>query len=128
MADELFPKQQGEYLMGEDSVDMRMEVDAVAEGLDHSHHSWHDLKACGCVQEFHKCAHRRETKRIEEPLEIIEEHPVENRVFRMTLAVDPCHGREDDSQNGPDYGRRPCTPDVPGMIESANLSKNVNKR
>ena len=60
--------------------------------------------------------------------EIIEEHPVENRVFRMTLAVDPCHGREDDSQNGPDYGRRPCTPDVPGMIESANLSKNVNKR
>jgi len=51
--------------MGEDLVDMRMEVDAVAEGLDHSHHSWHDLKACGCVQEFHKCAHRRETKRID---------------------------------------------------------------
>ena len=28
-----------------------------------------------------------------EPLEIIKEHPVKHRVFRMTLAVDPCHGR-----------------------------------
>ena len=32
-----------------------------------------------------------------EPLKIIKEHPVKHRVFRMTLAVDPCHGREDDS-------------------------------
>jgi len=35
------------------------------------------------------------------PLEIIKEHPVKHRVFRMTLAVDPCHGREDDSRNRP---------------------------
>ena len=32
-----------------------------------------------------------------EALKIIKEHPVKYRVFRMTLAVDPCHGREDDS-------------------------------
>jgi len=31
------------------------------------------------------------------PLEIIKEYPVKHRVFRMTLAVDPCHGREEDS-------------------------------
>jgi hypothetical protein len=36
-----------------------------------------------------------------EPLEIIKEHPVKHCVFRMTLAVNPCQGREDDSQNGP---------------------------
>ncbi len=36
-----------------------------------------------------------------EPFEIIKEHPVKHRVFRMTLAVDPCHGREDDSRNRP---------------------------
>ena len=32
-----------------------------------------------------------------EPLKIIKEYPIKNRVFRMMLAVDPCHGREDDS-------------------------------
>jgi hypothetical protein len=37
----------------------------------------------------------------EEPLKIVKEYPVKHRVFRMTLAIDPCHGREDDSQNGP---------------------------
>jgi len=39
-----------------------------------------------------------------------------------------CHGRGDDSRNGPDCGKRPCSPDVPGMHESANLLKSVNKR
>jgi len=28
-----------------------------------------------------------------EQLEIIEEHPIKHRVFRMALSVDPCHGR-----------------------------------
>ncbi len=91
-ADELFPEQQREDLMGEDflddlvmetrdtvkstirgcasfgnqDMDMGMEVDAVTESLDHGHHSRHKLKTCGCVQEFHKCSHRRETERIEE--------------------------------------------------------------
>ncbi len=32
-----------------------------------------------------------------EQLEIVKKHPVKHRVLRMTLAVDPCHGREDDS-------------------------------
>jgi hypothetical protein len=32
-----------------------------------------------------------------EPFEIIKEHPVKHRMFWMMLAVDPCHGREDDS-------------------------------
>jgi tetratricopeptide (TPR) repeat protein len=89
--DELFPKQEGEDLMGEDfldelvmettdmvkgtirgcasfghqTVNVRMEIDAIAEGLDHGHHCRHKLKACSCLQEFHKCAHRRETERIE---------------------------------------------------------------
>jgi hypothetical protein len=228
-ADELFPQQQREDLVGEDSldnlvtettdmvkstirgcasfghqtVDMRMEVDAVAESLDHGHHSWHKLKTRGCVEKFHKCSHHRETERIEElsleteektqhlgnseddlpvgdiqekflphplaplltafgmaggtesaclagkyqevlfsavgtpdtgksahriaavqvlldhildhrtevpvlffetgliftkePLEIVKKHPAKHRVFWMTLAVDPCHSREDDS-------------------------------
>ncbi len=91
-ADELFPQQQGKDLMGEDllecllmettdtvkstirgcasfghqDMDMRMEVDAIAESVNYSHYPWHELKACGCVQEFHKCTHRRETERIEE--------------------------------------------------------------
>jgi hypothetical protein len=47
-------------------MDMRMEIDAVTEGLDHGHHSRHELKTCGCVQESHKCTHRAETERIEE--------------------------------------------------------------
>jgi hypothetical protein len=80
MTDELFPKQEGEDLMGEDfldelvmettdmvkgtirgcasfghqTVNVRMEIDAIAEGLDHGHHCRHKLKACSCVQEFHK--------------------------------------------------------------------------
>jgi len=75
-ADELFPQEHGEDLMGEDflddlvmettdmvkstiqgcasfghqDVDMGMEVDAAAEGLDHGHHSRHKLKTCGCAQ------------------------------------------------------------------------------
>jgi hypothetical protein len=28
-----------------------------------------------------------------EPIKIKKEHPVKHRVFRMTLTVDPCHGR-----------------------------------
>ncbi len=38
---------------------------------------------------------------LKEPLEIIKEHPVKNRVFRMTLAIDPCHGKDRDSRKGP---------------------------
>ncbi|MCK4805466.1 MAG: hypothetical protein KAT88_12940, partial [Spirochaetes bacterium] len=34
-------------------------------------------------------------------LEIVKKHPIKNSVFWMTLSVHPCHGREDDSQNGP---------------------------
>jgi hypothetical protein len=29
----------------------------------------------------------------EEQLEIVKKHPVKHRLFRMTLAVDPCHSR-----------------------------------
>ena len=95
-ADELFPQQQGEDLMGEDlldepvmeagdmvkstirgcasfgnqDMDIGMEVDALAEGLYHGHQSRHKLKACGSVQEFYKCTHCREAERVEElPLE-----------------------------------------------------------
>jgi hypothetical protein len=72
-ADEFFPQKQGENLMGEDfldhlvmvardtvesaiwrcasfghqDMDIGMEVDTVAESLDHSYHSWYKLKACG---------------------------------------------------------------------------------
>jgi hypothetical protein len=35
------------------------------------------------------------------PLEIIKEHPKENRMFQMALAVDTCHGRENYPRNGP---------------------------
>jgi len=71
-ADELFPKQQGEDLMGEDladalimeagdmvegaiwgcaplccqDMDVGMEIDTISESLDHRHHSWHELMAC----------------------------------------------------------------------------------
>ena len=69
-ADEFFPKQQGEDLMGKDFLDnlvmettdtvegtirgcapfgnqymdMGMEIDAITEGLDHNHHSWHEIR------------------------------------------------------------------------------------
>ena len=29
----------------------------VTKSVDHGHHSWHELKISGCVQEFHKCMH-----------------------------------------------------------------------
>jgi hypothetical protein len=51
---------------GNQYMDMRMEVDAITESLDHGHYSRHKLKARGCVQEFYKCTHRRETEIIEE--------------------------------------------------------------
>jgi hypothetical protein len=249
-ADELFPEKQREDLVGEDildnlvmettnmvegtirgcasfchqTVNVRMEIDAVSKGLDHGHYSRHKLKACGCVQEFHKCAHRRETEIIEElsleteektqhlgngednltvkdiqekfiphpfapflpafgvtrrtesaclagkhqeplfptvrapdsgkathriaaveitldhlldyrteiavlllepilifskePLKIIKEHPIEYSMFRMTLAIDPCHGREDDSRNGPGSRKEPQRPNTPGMLQA----------
>jgi len=80
-ADELFPEKQGEDLMGKDfldslvmemadtmdkstirgcapfgnqDMDMRMEVDATTEGLDHGHDSRHDFNAGGYVQKFYK--------------------------------------------------------------------------
>jgi hypothetical protein len=52
--------------LGHQDMNVWMEVDAVTEGLDHGHHSRHDLKTCGCVQEFHKCSYSRETERVEE--------------------------------------------------------------
>ncbi len=47
-------------------MDVRMKIDAISEGLDHGHYSRHKLKACGCVQESHKCMHRTEAEIIEE--------------------------------------------------------------
>jgi len=52
------------------------------------------------------------------PVEIIKEHPIKNRVFWMTLAVDPWHSREDDSRNGPGSRKEPQRPDTPGMLQS----------
>jgi len=43
---------------------------------------------------------------------------IENRMFWMTLAVDPWHSREDDSQNGPGSRNEPQRPDSPGMLPS----------
>jgi len=34
---------------------------------------------------------------MKELLKVMKKHPIKNRVFRMTLAIDSCHGREDDS-------------------------------
>jgi hypothetical protein len=53
-----------------------------------------------------------------ELLKIIKEHSIENRVFRMTLAVNPCHGSRDDSRNGPGSRKEPQRPDTPGMLQS----------
>jgi len=53
-----------------------------------------------------------------EPLEIIKEHPIKNRVFWMTLAVDSWHSREDDSRNGPGSRKEPQRPDTPGVLQS----------
>jgi hypothetical protein len=58
----------------------------------------------------------------------LKEYPIKSRALRMTLVIDLCHDRDVDSRNGPDCRKRPCGPDVPGMIESAYLLKNVNKR
>jgi len=59
---------------------------------------------------------------------IMEEDAVKNCAFRMTLAIDPAHGRKDDSRNGPDCGKRPCSPGVPELYAPENLLKSVNKR
>ena len=53
-----------------------------------------------------------------ELLKIIKEHSIENRVFRMTLTVDPYHGSRDDSRNGPGSRKEPQRPDTPGMLQS----------
>jgi len=76
--DVLFPKQQGEDLMGEDladalimeagdmvegaiwvcaplncqDMDVGVEIDSIPEGLDQSHHSWHQLPFCNELQVF----------------------------------------------------------------------------
>ena len=34
---------------GHQNMDMRMEIDAISEGLNHRHQSRHELKACGCM-------------------------------------------------------------------------------
>jgi len=52
-----------------------------------------------------------------EQLEIVKKYPVKHRVLRMTLAVDPCHGREDDSQNGPGRRNEPQRTDSPGKLQ-----------
>lgn len=54
---------------------------------------------------------------LKEPLEIIKEHPVKSLMFRMMLTVDPCHGREDDSRNGPGAKISLKRADTPGMIK-----------
>jgi hypothetical protein len=53
----------------------------------------------------------------EVPLKIIKEHPIKYCVFRMTLAVDPCRGREDNSWNGPRSRKKPQRLDTPGMLQ-----------
>ena len=68
-------------------MDMRMEVDAISEGLDHSHHSWHELPAGDCVQELHKCPHRTETEVIEELSLEAEEQPQHLRNSKDNLAM-----------------------------------------
>lgn len=35
-------------------MDVGMEIDAIAESLDHGHYSWHKIKACSCVQKVYK--------------------------------------------------------------------------
>ena len=42
----------------------------------------------------------------EEFLKVMEEHPVEDSAFWMTLTIDPCHGRDIGALNGPeDWGK-----------------------
>ncbi|OGD11976.1 MAG: hypothetical protein A2Y86_01715 [Candidatus Aminicenantes bacterium RBG_13_62_12] len=52
--------------LGYKEMQVGVKVDATTESLDRGHCSRHKLKAYGCVQEFHKCTHRRETEIIEE--------------------------------------------------------------
>ena len=68
-------------------MDMRMEVDAVSEGLDHGHHSWHELQGCGCVEKSQKCAHCAETERNEELSVVTEEKTQHLRDSKDNLTV-----------------------------------------
>ena len=38
---------------------------------------------------------------MEEALKIMKKHPVKHCAFRMTLVIDPAHGRDSDSRNTP---------------------------
>jgi len=64
---------------------------------------------------------------LEETARNNKEHPIENRVFWMTLAVNPCRGKEDGSRNGPVCSKRPCSLDVPGIHTPSNFMKSANK-
>jgi hypothetical protein len=112
-ADELFPKQQGEDLMGEDfaealimeagdmvegaiwgcaplgcqDMDVGMEIDAISKSLDHRHHSWHELMACDGVKIFQEgmdCCQRQWRK---EGSLVPEEQPKHLRYGKDNLAV-----------------------------------------
>jgi len=50
------------------------------------------------------------------PLKIIKEHTIKNRVFRMMLPVDPCHGSRKEPQ-------RPDTPGVPSVLSQTIFVK-----
>jgi hypothetical protein len=43
----------------------------------------------------------------DEPLEMIEKHPVENGTFRMTRTVDSRHIGNEESRNAPGRGSKP---------------------
>jgi len=68
---------------GNQYMDMGMEIDAITEGLDHRTEI--AVLLLEPILIFSK-----------EPLKIIKEYPIKNRMFRMPLVVDSCHGREDE--------------------------------
>jgi hypothetical protein len=65
----------------------------------------------------------------EKSIEAMKKHSIENSPFWMTLVIDPCHGRDRDSGNGPEQN----LPDIPDILPlerilfyQCSLSKTVN--
>ena len=67
-----------------------MKIDAITESLDNGHYSRHELKACGCVEEFLESTYCTETERIEKLSLEAKKEPQHLRDCENDLTVESC--------------------------------------
>jgi len=57
----------------------------------------------------------------------MKEHPIKNTAFWMTLVINPCHGRDRDSGNGPEQNLPDILPQGRPLFYQCSFSITVNK-